>query len=78
MRHFVLTFHTHFEALTALKQAQKSAEIHTVKLIAVPRKLSSGCGTALSVSTDRCSVFEQFGYDELFECFEDEKFIKVQ
>lgn len=77
MKNFVLTFHTHFEALSAFKKAKTEKNIGQTKLIAIPRKISSSCGTALSFTADSKEVFSNLSYAEAFECIGDAEFIKV-
>ena len=77
-KQYILTFHTHYEALCCKRAVEEKiskvseGEVHSqleVKLIPVPRTLSSSCGTALSVK-----VKELDGRDIafLFECEHDE------
>ena len=44
---YVITFHTHYEALVCMRSLEKSEALQngviTVKLIPVPRELSSAC-----------------------------------
>lgn len=77
MKTYLLTFNTHFEALKAFKAAQVSETSTNAKLVAVPRKISSSCGTALSVDVSDSSELLKFSYDEAFECVGDEEFLKV-
>ena len=77
MKTYLLTFHTHFEALKAFKVAQVSETSTNAKLVAVPRKITSSCGTALSVDVSDSSELLKFSYDEAFECAGDEEFLKV-
>ena len=59
---YVITFHTHYEAMLCLRTLEKSdaaqAGAIAVKLIPVPRELSSSCGTAVKVDIKDSSVFD--------------------
>ncbi|MCL2820301.1 MAG: DUF3343 domain-containing protein [Oscillospiraceae bacterium] len=66
MNKYIATFYSHFGALTYFKELQKQGII--AKLMPVPRKLSSSCGTcvfyecACEVDSDDCeldSVYEE-------------------
>jgi len=52
---YVITFHTHYEALVCMRSLEKSEALQngviTVKLIPVPRELRSACGTARTLTT---------------------------
>lgn len=78
MRKFILSFHTHFEAITALKVARHNKTLNNVKLIAVPRKISSSCGTALLLSAKDIKEFSHLKYDRAFECLDGEEFIEAK
>lgn len=77
MKTYLLTFHTHFEALQAFKAAQKMPKAENATLVAVPRKISSSCGTALSVRFSDPSELSKFVYNEAYECAGDEEFLKI-
>ena len=59
---YVITFHTHYEAMLCLRTLEKDEAAHAgaiaVKLIPVPRELSSGCGTAVKVDIKDGSAFD--------------------
>ena len=59
---YVITFHTHYDAMVCLRMLEKDAAAHAgaiaVKLIPVPRELSSSCGTAVKVDIKDSSVFD--------------------
>ncbi|MEL3908870.1 MAG: DUF3343 domain-containing protein [Treponemataceae bacterium] len=78
MKTYLLTFNTHFEALTAFKNAQKCEFAKEAKLIAVPRKISSSCGTALSINLLENSQLDNFEYDLAFECLGNEEFLEIK
>ena len=50
MSHYIITFHTHFDALSFRRQAEKLGI--TAKLMPVPRAVSSSCGTCAAFETD--------------------------
>ncbi|QUY17137.1 DUF3343 domain-containing protein [Treponema vincentii] len=58
---YVITFHTHYEAMLCLRTLEKDEAAQNgaiaVKLIPVPRELSSGCGTAVKVMIKDGAVF---------------------
>ena len=72
---YVITFHTHYEALACMRSLEKSEALQngviTVKLIPVPRELSSACGTAVKVTIKGGAVFgaENFANIERDEVF---------
>ena len=80
---YVITFHTHYEAMVCLRaleqdEAAQSGAI-AVKLIPVPRELSSSCGTAVRVtvkdsSTVDTSRFVGFEHDAIFTIGPDGKY----
>ena len=72
---YVITFHTHYEAMLCLRTLEKDEAAQNgaiaVKLIPVPRELSSACGTAVKVMIKDGVVFgaENFAnieHDEVF------------
>ena len=72
---YVITFHTHYEALVCMRSLEKSEAVQngtiTIKLIPVPRELSSACGTAVKVTIKDGGVFgaENFANIERDEVF---------
>lgn len=78
MRKFVLSFHTHFESITALKKAKENKNFSDVKLIAVPREISSSCGTAVQLLAQASDEFTTLKYDKAFECIGDKKFVEIE
>ena len=72
---YVITFHTHYEALVCMRSLKKSEALQngviTVKLIPVPRELSSACGTAVKVMIKDGAAFgaENFANIERDEVF---------
>ena len=72
---YVITFHTHYEALVCMRSLEKSEAVQngviTVKLIPVPRELSSACGTAVKVTIKDGAAFgaENFASIERDEVF---------
>lgn len=78
MKKYLLAFKTHFEALTAFKKAQNCNFAKEAKLVAVPRKISSSCGTALSLDLPDSSQLANFEYDLAFEFLGDEDFLEIK
>ena len=72
---YVITFHTHYEAMLCLRTLEKDEAAQNgaiaVKLIPVPRELSSACGTAVKVTIKGGAVFgaENFATIERDEVF---------
>ena len=72
---YVITFHTHYEALVCMRTLEKNEAAQNgaiaVKLIPVPRELSSACGTAVKVMIKDGAVFgaETFANIERDEVF---------
>ncbi|QSH91916.1 DUF3343 domain-containing protein [Treponema medium] len=72
---YVITFLTHYEALVCMRSLEKSEAVQngtiTIKLIPVPRELSSACGTAVKVTIKGGAVFgaENFANIERDEVF---------
>lgn len=74
---YIFTFHTHFEAVSAFKSIKACPNIIELKMIAVPRKLSSSCGTALRVKSSQLDILPDFVYDTRYECVSDDVFIAI-
>ena len=72
---YVITFHTHYEALVCMRSLEKSEAAQNgaiaVKLIPVPREPSSACGTAVKVTIKDGGIFgaENFTNIERDEVF---------
>ena len=66
---YVITFHTHYEALVCMRSLEKSEAVQngviTVKLIPVPRELSSACGTAVKVMIKDGGAFDAGNFENL-------------
>ena len=66
---FVITFHTHYEALVCMRSLEKNEAVQngviTVKLIPVPRELSSACGTAVKVMIKDGGAFDAGNFENL-------------
>ena len=73
-REYVITFHTHYEALVCKRSFEKTEPAQTgalaIKLIPVPRELSSSCGTAvkLGVKDEAYYIFGSFGMRGKTQC----------
>lgn len=70
---YVITFHTHYEALVCKRKLEtinnEKAGKAILKLIPVPRELSSSCGTALKVSVEeefKKNFFDAIECDQVF------------
>lgn len=77
--HILLTFYTQFDALQAYKNAQEIAGITNVKMIAVPRKISSTCGTAVTFDAPK-QVLDNFNFTcrSAFEVLAEDTFTKIK
>ena len=80
---YVITFHTHYDAMVCLRMLEKDAAAHagaiSVKLIPVPRELSSSCGTAVKVGITNEEAFDArcligLEHDEIFTVTPDGKY----
>ncbi len=83
MRKYVITFHTHFHSLVCmrtLKKNEKENKLFNIKMIPVPRSLSSSCGTAIEIESENFDLkfIETVEYDELFELDGNEEYIKIK
>lgn len=71
MKEYVITFHTHYEAILCKRSLEGVAKegVMLVKMIPVPRELSSSCGTAIRLETTSSfdvSIFSSIEHDEVF------------
>lgn len=66
-REYVITFHTHYEALVCKRSFEKTEATQTgalaIKLIPVPRELSSSCGTAVKLGVKDEAYFDARFFD---------------
>lgn len=60
----LITFYSHYEALKARKKLVDAA--FPVRLISVPRSVSSSCGTAIRAEGELSSL-PSFAHEALFE-----------
>ena len=67
----LITFYSHYEALKAKKKLLAAS--FPVRLISVPRRVSSSCGTAIETEGER-ERLPQFDFEALFEKLSDEKY----
>lgn len=78
---YVITFHTHFDALVCMRSLKKQEKTKNapVKMIPVPRTVSSSCGTAvqLELKTFSAEDLHGFDYDSLFELAENGSYEKT-
>lgn len=70
-KEYVITFHTHYEAILCKRNLEGVAKegVNLVKMIPVPRELSSSCGTAIKIETESSfdvNVFSGIEHDEVF------------
>lgn len=83
---YLITFHTHFQALSCMRNLEKSGLVQNgslvIKLIPVPREVSSSCGTAVKLNFKNKDVFNknyftQIEHDEFFRLDETGKYVTV-
>lgn len=86
MGEYIITFHTHYEALVCMRTLNKTEEVKSgtakTKLIPVPRALSSSCGTALRLVLSDSKIFDkkilnEAVYDSIFILNQDGNYCKV-
>lgn len=70
-KEYVITFHTHYEAILCKRSLEVVAKEGgvTIKMIPVPRELSSSCGTAIRLEAELSFdtvVFSSIEHDEVF------------
>ena len=70
-KEYIITFHTHYEAILCKRSLEGVAKegVKLIKMIPVPRELSSSCGTAIKLETESsfdASVFSSIEHDEVF------------
>ena len=72
---YIITFHTHYESLVCKRTLEKIDAVKAgsvaIKMIAVPRQISSSCGTAIKVEVKDGALFDemplrQIEKDEIF------------
>lgn len=72
---YIITFHTHYDALVCMRSFEKHQAAQNgciaVKLIPVPRELSSACGTAVKITVNDGAGFNtndlaHIEHDEIF------------
>ncbi len=78
---YIITFHTHYEALVCKRTFEKIVDggsvLSAIKLIPVPRELSSSCGTALKVEAENMlepDFFSNIEKDDVFVLSSDGKY----
>ena len=83
---YVIKFHTHYEEMLCLRTLEKDEAAQNgaiaVKLIPVPRELSSGCGTAVKITVNSggafdASRFSGIEHDGIFSICADGKYEAV-
>ena len=83
---YIITFHTHYEALVFKRAIEKTeanqSGVITIKLIPVPREISSSCGTAIKAelkneSSFDISLFTNIEHDEVFTIDNNGKYISL-
>lgn len=86
-KEYLITFHTHYEALVCMRTFEKTELVQNqsivIKLIPVPREVSSSCGTAVKLKFENDlsfdnKYFDKIEYDEIFKLNENGKFEKVK
>lgn len=83
MKEYVITFHTHYEAILCKRSLEGVAKegVKLIKMIPVPRELSSSCGTAIKLETKSsfdASVFSSIEHDEVFILDSDENYSLIK
>ena len=71
IKEYIITFHTHYEAILCKRSLEGVAKegVNLVKMIPVPRELSSSCGTAIKLETESSfdtAIFSSIEHDEVF------------
>ncbi len=83
IKEYVITFHTHYEAILCKRSLEGVAKegVKLIKMIPVPRELSSSCGTAIRLETESsfdASVFSSIEHDEVFMLSKDGTYLVVR
>ena len=70
-KEYIITFHTHYEAILCKRSLEGVAKegLNFVKMIPVPRELSSSCGTAIKIEAEfsfDVALFSSIEHDEVF------------
>ena len=71
IKEYVITFHTHYEAILCKRSLEGVAKegVKLIKMIPVPRELSSSCGTAIKLEAESSfdkAIFSSIEHDEVF------------
>ena len=75
----IITFHTHYEAILCKRSLEGKEGLDLIKMIPVPRELSSSCGTALMIETTPSfdsTIFSTTEHDEVFLLEADGSYLK--
>lgn len=87
---YIVTFNTHYEALLCMRSLENHEAVRTgamsIKLIPVPRELSSSCGTAVKISPASTAATDTFDtgflagieHDEFFSLGTDGKYSRIE
>ena len=88
---YIVTFNIHYEAMLCMRNLEKHEAVRTgamsIKLIPVPRELSSSCGTAVKISpassTTATDTFDTgflagIEHDEFFSLGSDGKYTRIE
>ena len=68
-KEYIITFHTHYEAIICKRSLESKEGLSLVKMIPVPRELSSSCGTAIKIEAEfsfDVALFSGIEHDEVF------------
>ncbi len=83
---YLVTFHTHYDSLVCFRSLKEHAltqsGVLAVKLIPVPRSVSSSCGTALRLNFEDKTSFDiglvgGFEYESVFEADAENSYTKL-
>lgn len=87
---YIVTFNTHYEAMLCMRSLENHEAVRTgamsIKLIPVPRELSSSCGTAVKITPASNTAADTFNigwladieHDEFFSLGSDGKYIRIE
>ena len=79
-KEYIITFHTHYEAILCKRSLESKEGLSLIKMIPVPRELSSSCGTALRLEATpsfEASIFSSVEHDEVFLLEQDGTYSKI-
>lgn len=80
-KEYVITFHTHYEAILCKRSLDGKGDLSLVKMIPVPRELSSSCGTAIrleALPSFEENLLSSIEHDEVFLLESDGTYSKIE